>query len=299
MADTTSTTLITQTQAQSRVGLFTPARVRTFLSYVVLTIGGIISLIPFLWMIFKSVMSLGDSMGAAFFPTELHLENYVEAWEIGNFSEYFVNSILITVITLVGELTFSILAAYAFARIDFPGKNIFFGMLLITLMIPAMVTTIPNLLIVTWLGRVGPLKWLNNWPALTIPFMGSVFSIFLLRQFFAQIPEELYDAAQIDGAGHLRFLAQIVLPLSKAPIMVIIVLSFIGSWNSLAWPLLVTTEPEWRPIAVGLMNFVNEAGQQVNLMMAGAFITILPILVMYFFTQKQFTESISRSGIKG
>jgi len=274
-------------------------KIQKILSYVVLTIGAFISLVPFLWMIFKSVMSLGDSMGTAFFPNELHLENYVQAWEIGNFSEYFVNSILITVIPLVGELTFSILAAYAFARIDFPGKNLFFGLLIATIMIPAMVTTIPNLLIVTWLGRVGPLKWLNNWPALTIPFMGSVFSIFLLRQFFAQIPDELYDAARIDGAGHLRFLAQIVLPLSKAPIMVIVVISFIGSWNALAWPMLVTTEPTWRPIAVGLMNFVDDNGQYVNLMMAGAFITIIPILVMYFFTQKQFTESIARSGLKG
>lgn len=270
-----------------------------FLSYLVLIAGSVISLTPFFWMLLKSVMSLGESMSSAFIPTEIHLENYVQAWQIGNFSEYFINSILITVITLAGELVFSILAAYAFARIDFPGKNLMFGILLATLMIPAMVTTIPNLLIVTWLGRVGPLKWLNNWPALTVPFMGSVFSIFLLRQFFSQIPDELYDAARIDGAGHLRFLGQIVLPLSKAPVMVIIVLSFIGSWNSLAWPLLVTTEPEWRPIAVGLMNFVQDAGQEVNLMMAGAVITIIPILIMYFFTQKQFTESISRSGIKG
>ena len=299
MADTTSSPLAVQSRTQSTGFIIPTKKARTFLSYVVLFTGAFISLVPFLWMIFKSVMSLGDSMGSAFFPTEIHLENYIAAWQIGTFSEYFVNSILITVITLLGELTFSILAAYAFARIDFPGKNIIFGVLLATLMIPAMVTTIPNLLIVTWLGRVGPLKWLNNWPALTIPFMGSVFSIFLLRQFFAQIPDELYDAARIDGAGHLRFLGQIVLPLSKAPIMVIIVLSFIGSWNSLAWPLLVTSSPEWRPIAVGLLNFVDEAGQQVNLMMAGAFITILPILVMYFFTQKQFTESISRSGIKG
>lgn len=299
MAESASSNLLTQTEKQSQRKFIAPTRTGTVMSYVVLTIGAFISLVPFLWMIFKSVMSLGDSMGAAFIPTEIHLENYVQAWEFGNFSEYFVNSILITVITLIGELTFSILAAYAFARIDFPGKNIFFALLIATIMIPAMVTTIPNLLIVTWLGRVGPLKWLNNWPALTIPFMGSVFSIFLLRQFFIQIPNELYDAARIDGAGHLRFLAQVVLPLSKAPIMVIIVLSFIGSWNALAWPMLVTTEPEWRPIAVGLMNFVDEAGQQVNLMMAGAFITIIPILIMYFFTQKQFTESISRSGIKG
>lgn len=300
MADTTSQpSLSIPTPAQVRPSLFTAAQTRKYLSYIILTMGAIISLVPFLWMIFKSVMSLGESMSSAFIPTEINLENYLQAWQIGNFSEYFINSILITVITLAGELIFSILAAYAFARIDFPGKNVIFAMLLATLMIPVMVTTIPNLLIVTWLGRVGPFSWVNNWPALTIPFMGSIFSIFLLRQFFIQIPDELYDAARIDGAGHLRFLAQVVVPLSKAPLMVIVVLSFIGSWNSLAWPLLVTNSPEWRPIAVGLMNFVDEAGQQVNLMMAGAFITIIPILIMYFFTQKQFTESISRSGIKG
>jgi ABC-type glycerol-3-phosphate transport system permease component len=203
------------------------------------------------------------------------------------------------VITLVGELTFSILAAYAFARIEFPGRDVIFGIMLSTMMIPAMVLIIPNFLTVTWLGRIGPLPWINNWPALTVPFMGSVFSIFLLRQFFAQIPDELFDAAQIDGAGHMRFLTTVVLPLAKAPIMVIIVLSFMGSWNALAWPLLVTNSPDWRPIAVGLLNFVDEAGQQLNLMMAGAVITIIPILVIYFITQKQFTESIARSGLKG
>jgi ABC-type glycerol-3-phosphate transport system permease component len=121
----------------------------------------------------------------------------------------------------------------------------------------------------------------------------------LLRQFFAQVPDELFDAAQIDGAGHLRFLTTVVLPLAKAPIMVIIVLSFMGAWNALAWPLLVTNSPEWRPITVGMLNFVDEAGQEINLLMAGAVITIIPILILYFFTQKQFTESIARSGLKG
>ena len=165
--------------------------------------------------------------------------------------------------------------------------------------VPAMVLIIPNFLTVTWLGRIGPIPWLNNWPSLTIPFMGSVFSIFLLRQFFAQIPDELYDAARIDGAGHMRFLVQVVVPLSKAPILVIVVLSFIGAWNSLAWPLLVTSSPEWRPISVGFLNFQNEAGQELHYMMAGAVITIIPILILYFFTQKQFTDSIARSGLKG
>ena len=250
-------------------------------------------------MISTSLKSLGEALGSAFFPSELHFVNYIEAWRRAQFTEYFVNSLLITVITLTGQLSFSILAAYAFARIDFPGRNLIFSIMLSTMMIPAMVFTIPNFLTVTWLGRIGPIPWINNWPSLTIPFMGSVFSVFMLKQFFAQIPDELFDAAQIDGAGHFRFLTKVVLPLSKAPVMVILVLSFIGTWNSLAWPMLVTNTPDWRPISVGLMNFVNEAGQEINLTMAGAFITIIPIMVIYFFTQKQFTESIARSGLKG
>ena len=272
---------------------------RRVASYAILIFGAVIALTPFLWMISTSFMSLGEATGLTLIPSELRFENYLVAWERGNFTEYFVNSILITGITLLGEMTFSILAAYAFARIRFPGREVLFGLLLATIMIPAMVIIIPNFLTVTWLGRIGPIAWLNNWPSLTIPFMGSVFSIFLLRQFFAQIPDELFDAARIDGAGHLRFLIQVVIPLSKAPILVIVVLSFIGAWNSLAWPLLVTSSPEWRPISVGFLGFQDEAGQELHYMMAGAVITIVPILILYFFTQRQFTDSIARSGLKG
>ena len=267
--------------------------------YAFLILGVVISITPFVWMILTSLMTLGEAQGIRWIPTELHFENYVEAWNEADFSEYFTNSVILTLITLSGELTFSILAAYAFARIKFPGRDAIFALLLTTIMIPAMVNIIPNFLTVTWLGRIGPIKWINNWPAQTVPFMGSIFAIFLLRQFFQQIPNELYDAARIVGAGHLRFLWTVVLPLSKAPLMVIIVLSFISSWNSLAWPMLVTNSPEWRPIALGLAQFVEEAGQRLNLMMAGAFITIIPILLIYFITQKQFTESIARSGLKG
>lgn len=272
---------------------------KKILTYVILILGAAISMIPFIWMISTSLKSLGEALGSSFFPSEIHLENYVEAWRKADFTEYFLNSIFISVITLSGQITFSILAAYAFARIKFPGRDLIFSIMLSTIMIPAMVFIIPNFLTVTWIGRISPIPWINNWPALTIPFMGSVFSIFMLKQFFAQIPDELFDAAQMDGAGHFRFLIKVVIPLSKGPLMVILVLSFIGTWNSLAWPMLVTNTPDWRPISVGLMQFVTEAGQEINLTMAGAFITIIPILIIYFFTQKQFTESIARSGLKG
>jgi ABC-type glycerol-3-phosphate transport system permease component len=268
-------------------------------SYSVLAVGAFISLVPFFWMIMKSLMSLGESLGASVIPSEIHLENYSIAWSEANFSRYMLNSVVITVMTLGGELVFSIMAAYAFAKLKFPGRDVIFAVLLSSMMIPGMVTMIPNLLTVTWFGRVGPIPWIDSWPALTIPFMGSVFSVFLLRQFFAQIPDELFDAAKIDGAGHIRILLQIVLPLSKPPILVIVVLSFIGTWNALAWPLLVTNSLDWLPIAVGLLNFIDDGGSNLNLIMAGSFITIIPILVMYFFTQRQFTESIARSGLKG
>jgi ABC-type glycerol-3-phosphate transport system permease component len=159
---------------------------------------------------------------------------------------------------------------------------------------------IPNFLMVR--GDIVPLpggSWLNRLEALTVPFMASVFSIFLLRQFFAQIPNELWDAARIDGAGHLRFLVQVVLPISKAPIMTVIIFGFIGSWNAFLWPLLVTTNPDWRPLMVGLWTFVTEAGPETQLLMAGAVITIIPILILYFFTQRQFTEGIATTGLKG
>ena len=278
---------------------FSPKVYENILTYTILIIGAFVSLVPFVWMISTSFKSLHEAMGTSFFPSALQFGNYVEAWEKALFSKYFITSVKLTAITLVGSVSFSTLAAYAFARIKFPGRDVIFGLLLSTMMIPAMVTIIPNFLVVTWLGRIGPIPWIDNWPALTIPFMGSVFNIFLLRQFFAQIPNELFDSARIDGSGHMRFLFTVVLPLTKAPMLVITILAFMGSWNALAWPLLVTNTPKWRPISVGLMNFVTEAGQEINLTMAGSVITILPILILYFFTQKQFTESIARSGLKG
>ena len=129
--------------------------------------------------------------------------------------------------------------------------------------------------------------------------MVSAFGIFLMRQFYMQIPNELWDAAQIDGAGHMRFLVQVVIPLTKAPVFVLALLSFTGSWNALAWPLLVSRSDDWRPISHGLQSFIQEAGSLLHLQMAGAIISFIPILVLYFFTQRQFIEAMTRSGLKG
>ncbi len=274
--------------------------VSRMLMYLALILGAIVAILPFYWMVATSFMTLGETINRVWVPKSLQFKNYVIAWEEAKFAKYFVNSVIITALTLVGLLTTSILAGYAFARIKFYGRDIIFALLLATMMIPESVTMIPNFLIIR--GDVIPLpggSWLNKLPALTVPFMANAFSIFLLRQFFITIPNELWDAARMDGASHLRFLVQVVLPISKAPVMTVLIFGFIGSWNAFLWPLLVTTKDTWRPLMVGLWTFVSEAGPETNLLMAGAVITIIPILILYFLTQKQFTEGIATTGLKG
>ena len=231
--------------------------------------------------------------------------NYIIAWREANFALYTRNSAIITLLTIAGVVVTGTLAAYAFARMQFPGKGLLFTAYLATYMIPWTVIMIPDYLIIVGLenffketfGMTN--AWYNNWTALTIPFMVNAFTVFLLRQFFAQIPNELFDAALIDGCGHLRFLTQIVLPISRAPLMTVVILNGIWAWNSLQWPLIVTNTADWRPITVGLSSFITEASAETQLIMAGSVITTIPILVLYFFTQKQFTEGIATTGLKG
>ncbi len=231
--------------------------------------------------------------------------NFITAWDQAKFAHFTWNSLRTTLLTIAGVVVTGVLAAYAFARMEFPGKNLVFICYLATYMIPGTVVLIPNYLTIVALEdffreTLGMSNaWYNNWTALTIPFMVNTFTVFLMRQFFSQIPNELYDAALIDGCGHLRFLTQIVMPISKAPLMTIIILNGIWAWNSLQWPLIVTSTPDWRPITVGLTSFITEQGAETQLIMAGSVITTIPILILYFFTQKQFTEGIATTGLKG
>ena len=281
-------------------------RWRTLLIYVVLSVGLLFAITPFLWMMSASLMTQVEVSTGEVLPSDPQFENYTSAWERANFRQFMWNSTRITAITVAGLMIFCIPAAYAFARMQFFGRNVIFAIMLTTLMIPDAVKLIPNFLTIIWLGRFGEAvcgsqcAWFNNWPSLTIPFMATAFAIFLLRQFFAQIPGELWDAARMDGAGHLRFLVQIVLPLSRAPVATVITFAFIGSLNSLLWPLLVTQSDEWRPVAVGLTKFVNtDAPGDFHQQMAASVIMVIPILLLYFFTQRQFTEGIATSGLKG
>ena len=275
------------------------ARLLPWLTYSGLGIGAVIAGLPFAWMLLASFMTRGETLRRVFAPSELQWSNYIQAWREEDFALYFENSLLIAALQVSGTLLFSLLAAYALARMRFKGRELVFYGILATLMVPETVTMVPNFLTVSWLHKHSPFDWINNWPALTIPFMGSAFSIFLLRQFMRGIPGELWDAARIDGAGHLRFLFQIAAPLCRAPLLTVGMFTLIGSWNALGWPLLVTNSPEWRPISVALQKFVSEAGPEVHLQMAGAVIATVPVLLIYALVQREFTSGISMSGLKG
>jgi len=263
-----------------------------------LAVGACVSLIPFLSMVSLSLMTLGETYTRTPWPALPQWQNYVQAWEEAHFDRFFRNSVIISAVVILGVLTTCTLAGYAFARIRFPGRQLIFTLLLATLMIPGTVTFIPSFMLVR--GDVIPWgSWINSLPALTVPFLSTAFIVFLFRQFFAQVPDELWDAARIDGAGHGRFLLQVVLPMSRPVLLTATLLTFVNVWNEFLWPILVTTDRTWRPLSVGLYNFTQEAGAQTHLLMAGSVITVLPVLLLYFVAQRSFTEGIVTSGLKG
>lgn len=251
-------------------------------------------LLPYYLMVSTSVKPIPEIFTDPFkwIPSRLAWENYVDAWNHAPFGRYFLNSVFISVTETLGVLVTSALAAYAFSRMRFWGREALFVLFLGTLMIPGEVQLVPNYITIVRLG------WLNTYYALIIPWLASVFGIFFMRQFFASIPMELQDAATVDGASHLTFLWRIVVPLSKPAFITVGLLSFLGSWNALTWPLIVTNTPEMRPIMVGLLSFSNEWGTQPRLLMAAATFSVLPILALFFVLQRYFIQGIARAGIK-
>ena len=272
----------------------------TMAPYIILFIITVLSIYPFFYMISTSLMTGGEAANQYLFPKKLMFENYLEVWTSNNFQSYTLNSLIIASIVVSGILFTSIPAAYAFARIEFPFKNIIFYFLIVSLMIPEIIMLLPHLLIIR--GDIFPLpfgsSWMNSLKGLTIPFMGNIFVIFLLRQYFKKIPKELWDAARMDGANHLYFLYKVVVPLSLPIIVTVSLFSFILSWNAFAWPLLILTKEDWFPVTVSIYGFIREVGPNVNLLMAASVISIIPIMALYFFTQRLFLETISNFGLK-
>ena len=267
--------------------------------HALLLSGAALMAFPFYWMITTSFKDLPEAarMPPVMWPTAWHPENWVAAWTFPHtlWGNAFANTIFIATVTTIGELITAVLAGYAFARMGFRGKSLIFSLLLLTLFIPAEATLIPSFVLMSrrYLG------WYDTYAAQIVPFLATVFSIFLMRQFFLGVPQELQDSARIDGAGHLRFLWSVALPLVRPAMITVTLVTFLASWNAFLWPLIVTSRPEIRPIQLMLTQFTNEAGSQYNLEMAGAAFVILPTLVVYLVAQRYFIEGVAHTGIRG
>jgi multiple sugar transport system permease protein len=268
---------------------------KTILIYTFLFTGALFALFPFAWMLLTSLMTLQEASTSKMilFPAEPQWKNYSDAMGAAPFTRYFLNTFGVATAVAFGVMGSSITSGYAFARLDFPGKNIFFMFLLATMMVPFEAMLIPNYLIITKLG------WYNSYLALVIPWCANAFSIFLMRQAFSIIPREYSDAAMLDGCGHLQFLRLIAVPLTRPTVLVVGLFAFLGSYNALLWPLIVTNTESMRMIQVGLTFFLTDAGVRTNLLMAASVVVILPVIALYFATQKTFIEGASSTGLKG
>lgn len=277
------------------MGLPVRQRLGRIATHIVLIVGSFLMLLPLLWMLSTSLKSYDQTlaMPPIWIPHPLRWQTYVEAWHTAPFGVYFFNSFYVAIATTAGEVALGIFAAYAFARLNFFGKNLLFVAFLGTMMVPGEVLLIPNYLTLASLG------WLNTYYALIVPWLVSVFGIFLLRQHFMTIPNELFEAARLDGCGHTWFLWRVVVPISRPSITTVALFKFIGSWNAFLWVLLVTNSPERRTVPVGLTEFASDVGQRYHQWMAAATLGLLPVLILFLAAQKQFVEGIARSGLKG
>ncbi len=266
------------------------------MTYAILTAGAIAMIMPFAWMISTSFKEAGSifTYPPKWIPNQPVLHNYVDAWRAAPFGRYFLNSIFVATAVTLGQFITCSLAAYAFVWLDFPGKSLLFTLFLSTMMIPLQLTLIPSFLVLC------ELRWLDTYYALIVPFTVSAFGIFLLRQAFMTIPQELEDAAKLDGCSHLGFLWRVVLPLSRPTLASLALFTFMGNWNDYLWPLIMTNSQKMRTLQIGLRFFVSqEGGTQWGMFMAATVLVSVPIIIFYLFVQRQFVEGIAFTAIRG
>jgi len=264
--------------------------------YSVVAFGGLIMMVPFLWMLSTSLKTTPQTMAfpPEWWPRPVQWRNYATIWRYLPFFRFFLNSVKIVFFVVLGQLTTCSLAAYAFAKLRFPGRKVMFLILLATMMIPGQVTLIPVFIIMKTLG------WVNTHYALIVPaFFGSAFGTFLLRQFFLSIPNELEDAARIDGCSPFGIYWRIMLPLAKPALATLAIFTFMGTWNDFMRPLIYLSDMTKMTLPVGLALLSNHQDIRIQLIMAGAVVSLLPIVLIYIFGQKYFVRGIALSGMKG
>ncbi len=267
-------------------------------SYLLLTIGSVVFLFPLFWQVTTSLKTTPDTLRypPVWIPWPPQWGNYLELAQRFPFVLFLRNSVYITAMVIVGTLVSNSLAAYGFARLRMPGRDALFVLLLSTLMLPGIVTLIPQFLV------YHRLHWVNTYNPLIVPaFFGSALYMFLLRQFFLTIPLELEDAARIDGAGYLRTYAQIILPLAKPALLTVAIFTFIGAWNDFFGPLIYLSDTEKYTVAVALRYLQGSVRTRPehNLLMAGATVSIIPCLVVFLLAQRYFMQGVVVTGVKG
>ncbi len=268
------------------------------MTYLFLMVMALIVLFPFYWMINSSLKTLAEYRLSVptFWPKTVIWSNYAEAFTTARLGQLFLNTLLVGVVSTLLSLVITVLSAFAFARLEFKGKNVMFGALLATMMIPGELFTITNYRTVNDFG------WLNTYTVLIVPFLVSVCYIYLLRQNFLQIPNELYLAAKVDGTSDFKYLWTVMIPLSLPTLISITILKMMGAWNSYIWPRLVANDAAHQMVTNGLRNaFKDAAGDQTNypVQMAAVALVSFPLFLVYIFLRKYIMKGVSRSGIKG
>ena len=268
-----------------------------FLLYAFLLAMALIVLFPFYWMINSSLKSLDEYRMSVptFWPRQVLWSNYATAFSQATLGRLFINTMIVGLVSTVLSLVITVLSAFAFARLEFKGKNALFAALLATMMIPGELFTITNYVTVTTFG------WKNTYTVLIVPFLVSVFYIYLLRQNFMQIPNELYLAAKVDGTSDLKYLWKVMIPLALPTLISITILKMMGAWNSYIWPRLVANDDAHRLITNGLRNAFTDTTGDVNypVQMAAVAIVSAPLFLVFIFLRKYIMKGVSRSGIKG
>lgn len=252
--------------------------------------------LPFFWMVttaLKSDLEVGR-FPPLWIPSSLHWENFVEVWKSAPFGMFYLNSLITTLSGMTLEVIIGALSAYAFARIEFPHRDKLFLVVLATMMIPGEMALVPNYLTMRTLG------WINTYAGIVIPYVSSAFGCFLLRQAFLALPQDIFDAAKMDGAGHVRMLLQIALPLTRPVVATFALFLFIAKWNAYLWPLIVTNTWNRRTLPIGLV-MVREADITLGWqhLMAASLFVLIPVLIVFFLAQRQLIEGIARGAVKG
>ena len=284
-----------------RTRLSTPGRIRAaraggkVSTYTVLWLGAFLYAIPFMWMVRTSFMRLDKLFEdpPQIWPDPWIWQNYIDMWETGPFANWIVNSMILVALGMLGQTVISIFVAFGFARTQFPGRNQLFILILATMMLPGHVTIVPKFIMFRQLGLLDSL-----WPVALPDLFGQAFYIFILRQFFLTLPVELDEAAEIDGANLIQVLFRVVIPLSKPAIATVSVFNFINKWNEFFEPFVFIQTPEKLTLAVGIRWFRTQYGTEFQMLMAASIVSVAPIIIVFFFAQKQFVRGIALTGIK-